>query len=123
MTYRPDNPYKPEGRRTINSAFFDLADYLLELEAKAWEKGYQACGDGQMSKWLNTTIVRHPELEKPCGKLDYCPYGQLVEEFPLSSAGNPLSCLTSNGAIIPFGHDCPVHYHAETPIDCLVPEE
>jgi len=60
-----------------------------------------------MSKWLNTTIVRHPELDKPCHKLDYCPYGQLVEEFPLQDKRGELSCEL-------FGHDCPVHYHAET---------
>ena len=64
-----------------------------------------------MSVWLNTTTVTHPELEKPCRILGYCPYGQLVEEFPLS--GSKLSCTSENGAIIQFGHDCPVHYHAE----------
>ena len=72
-----------------------------------------------MCHWLNTTIVRYPELEKPCIKLEYCPYGQLVEEFPTSKDRNtPLSCHERNGAIITFGHDCPVHYHAE-----LVKEE
>jgi len=64
--------------------------------------------------WLNTTTVRHPELLKPCIMLLYCPYGELVEEFPLNSEHNPLSCTHDNGAIIQFGHDCPVHYHAET---------
>jgi len=33
--------------------------------------------------WLNTTNVINPNVEKPCSKLGYCPYGQLVEEFPL----------------------------------------
>ena len=64
-----------------------------------------------MSYWLNTKIVSYPDLEKPCIKLGYCPYGQLVEEFPFSE--NQLSCTIENGAIIQFGHDCPVHYHAE----------
>lgn len=61
--------------------------------------------------WLNTTIVTHPDIEKPCIKLGYCPYGQLVEEFPFSN--NKLSCSLANKALIVFGHDCPVHYHAE----------
>ena len=66
-----------------------------------------------MSYWLNNEKVVHPNLEKPCIKLQYCPYGQLVEEFPLSLHSSKLSCTTDNGAIIQFGHDCPVHYHAE----------
>lgn len=66
---------------------------------------------GKFSNWLNTEIVSHPDIEKPCVKLDYCPYGQLVEEFPFSE--NELSCTIKNGAIVQFGHDCPVHYHAE----------
>ena len=57
--------------------------------------------------WLNVTKVVHPELEKPCETLDYCPYGTLVEEFPLQEPhSSELSCPF-------FGHDCPVHYHAE----------
>ena len=57
--------------------------------------------------WLNTTRVVEPNIAKPCKKLGYCPYGQLVEEFPLHSKSK-LSCPT-------YGHDCPVHYHAEGP--------
>jgi len=63
--------------------------------------------------WLNTTLILHPDIEKPCKKLAYCPYGQLIEEFPLRDEPSKLSCTTENGAIIQFGHDCPVHYHAE----------
>jgi len=48
-------------------------------------------------------------VEKPCHKLGFCPYGQLVEEFPIqhpeiTKKGMP--CET-------FGHDCPVFYLAE----------
>lgn len=65
--------------------------------------------------WLNTERVTHPELEKPCIKLRYCPYGQLVEEFGFSGGEEytKLSCASENGALTQFGHDCPVHYHAE----------
>lgn len=66
---------------------------------------------GQKGYWLNTTTVVKPEIEKPCIKLRYCPFGQLVEEFPFHDNG--LSCSEKNGAIITFGHDCPVHYLVE----------
>lgn len=43
---------------------------------------------------------------KPCWELKYCPYGPLVEEFPLQSERNDKSCRI-------FGHDCPVFHIAE----------
>ena len=79
----------------------------MAVEKKRREKGY----------WLNTQHVRHPKLAKPCIKLSYCPYGQLVEEFGFNE-DKGISCSNENGAIIQFGHDCPIHYHAE-----LVPSE
>lgn len=60
--------------------------------------------------WLNNKTIIHKfeEIEKPCHKLKFCPYGQLVEEFPLHPEGRDerYGCKT-------FGHDCPVYYHAE----------
>ena len=44
------------------------------------------------------------QKEKPCAKLGFCPYGQLVESFPL--VHGEFSCRV-------FGHDCPVYYCAE----------
>jgi hypothetical protein len=43
---------------------------------------------------------------KPCWEIKYCPYGPLVEEFPLSEEHGERSCRI-------FGHDCPVFYVAE----------
>ena len=64
--------------------------------------------------WLNTEKVINPDIEKPCIKLQYCPYGQLVEEFPLHREDTKLSCNNENThGFMQFGHDCPVHYHAE----------
>ena len=63
--------------------------------------------------WLNTTKVIDSDVEKPCKMLRYCPYGQLVEEFPLASPPTSLSCIPANGGLGRFGHDCPVHYHKE----------
>jgi hypothetical protein len=61
-----------------------------------------------MSEWLNNKKVIEENLkkEKPCHKCGYCPYGQLVEEFPLEEGRSKLSCKT-------FGHNCPMFYHAE----------
>ena len=42
---------------------------------------------------------------KPCNELKYCPYGYLVEFFPLEER-DEYSCGV-------FGHDCPVYYLAE----------
>lgn len=43
---------------------------------------------------------------KPCWEIKYCPYGSLVEDFPLSSENTEKSCRV-------FGHDCPVFHVAE----------
>ncbi len=43
---------------------------------------------------------------KPCWEIKYCPYGPVVEEFPLKSIHDDKSCRV-------FGHDCPVFYVAE----------
>jgi hypothetical protein len=68
---------------------------------------------GRKGRWLNTTIVKNERIPKPCIKLKYCPYGQLVEEYPIGKKLDKLSCSNENGAIIQFGHDCPAHYLAE----------
>ena len=44
--------------------------------------------------------------EFPCKKLDYCPYGYLVEGFPLEELRGEKSCPV-------YGHNCPVFYAAE----------
>lgn len=43
---------------------------------------------------------------KPCWELKYCPYGPLVENFPIQLESTEKSCRI-------FGHDCPVFYIAE----------
>jgi len=65
-----------------------------------------------MKKWLNNKrILRDWEdLEKPCHKLGFCPYGVLVEKFPLHPERKgklkEIECEV-------FGHDCPVFYLSE----------
>jgi transposase-like protein len=58
-----------------------------------------------MSKWLNNKIIIKENVTKPCELCNYCPYGQLVEEYPLRK-NSKYSCEL-------FGHDCPVYYLAE----------
>jgi hypothetical protein len=43
---------------------------------------------------------------KPCWELKYCPYGPLVEDFPLHEQRDERACRI-------FGHDCPVFSVAE----------
>lgn len=57
-----------------------------------------------MSEWLNNEKVICKEVVKPCKLCGYCPYGQLVEEYPFSD--DKKSCEI-------FGHDCPAFYQAE----------
>ena len=50
------------------------------------------------------------EVIKPCWKLGWCPYGPLVEDFPLKQKHDEVSCGI-------FGHDCPAFTMAEGFID------
>jgi len=43
---------------------------------------------------------------KPCWELKYCPYGPVVEDFPIKEKIDEKSCRI-------FGHDCPVFFVAE----------
>ncbi len=45
--------------------------------------------------------------EFPCKKLGYCPYGNLVEKFPVDEVGGG-----KKGCPV-YGHNCPVFYTAE----------
>lgn len=45
-------------------------------------------------------------VDKPCRKLGYCPYGALVEQFPLLRDRSFVTCSV-------FGHNCPVYTAAE----------
>lgn len=52
------------------------------------------------------------KIDKPCYKLKYCPYGPLVEKFPLREEGDKMGCGV-------FGHQCPVFSVAEAFEDIL----
>ena len=50
------------------------------------------------------------KIEKPCLKLGWCPYGSMVETFPVNHNKGEGICGV-------FGHDCPAFYHAEGFVD------
>jgi len=81
-------------------------------------------GDGgiRVSVWLDACVKTEPyttwgdrwkvdpdeKIEKPCHEIGFCPYGQLVEAFPLRSPKE-----RDETACTVFGHDCPVFRCAE----------
>jgi hypothetical protein len=56
--------------------------------------------------WLNNEWRKYKEIIKPCWDCKFCPYGQLVEAFPIKKKRDSASCEI-------FGHDCPAFYLAE----------
>ena len=60
------------------------------------------------AKWAKRTNAkkRVKAVCKPCWEIKYCPYGPLVEEFPIRGEPDSRSCRI-------FGHDCPVFHVAE----------
>jgi hypothetical protein len=37
-----------------------------------------------VGEWLNTSEIIDKNAIKPCHRLGWCPYGKLVEEFPIN---------------------------------------
>ncbi len=60
------------------------------------------------AKWLKKIDAKRrvKAVCKPCWEIKYCPYGPLVEDFPLIPDNDDRSCRI-------FGHHCPVFYVAE----------
>lgn len=60
------------------------------------------------SKWFGKIDAarRVKAVCKPCWEIKYCPYGPLVEEFPLANDDDDRRCRI-------FGHQCPVFHVAE----------
>lgn len=67
-------------------------------------------GVGKMKgNWVNNTkpVWKAEQIPKPCKICGFCPYGPMVEMFPLHEPGHEkMSCDI-------FGHDCPAFYNAE----------
>lgn len=62
-------------------------------------------------KWVNTKRVVWKKIIHPCWMTGgVCPYGALVELYPIQEAPSVYSCSM-------FGHDCPSHYLSEPACD------
>ena len=59
-----------------------------------------------VSEWLNKSEILDSNAKKPCHRLGLCPYGKLIEEFPIREQINDFTCKV-------FHHDCPIFYHIE----------
>ena len=59
-----------------------------------------------VSEWLNISEIIDKNAKKPCHRLGWCPYGKLIEEFPIREQPNDFTCKV-------FQHDCPIFYHIE----------
>ena len=55
---------------------------------------------------MNTSEIIDKNAKKPCHRLGWCPYGKLVEEFPIGQQDSEFICKV-------FQHDCPIFYHIE----------
>lgn len=51
--------------------------------------------------------IKNTDVIKPCHKLGVCPYGALVEQFPLL---DEYTENTGKQRCSVFGHQCPFHY-------------
>jgi len=70
--------------------------------------GARRRGDSHILRWAEKISwkKRVRAVCKPCWEVRYCPYGPLVEQFPLRTKRDERSCRI-------FGHDCPVFHVAE----------
>lgn len=71
-------------------------------------KKLQTSSDNPIQRWGNNIKweKRTKAVCKPCWELKYCPYGILVEDFPIKKDSDDKSCRI-------YGHDCPVFYTNE----------
>jgi hypothetical protein len=51
--------------------------------------------------------MKNTDVIKPCHKLGVCPYGSLVEQFPLE---RKYTEATGKQRCSVFGHQCPFHF-------------
>lgn len=61
-----------------------------------------------IAKWFDKIDAKRrvKAVCKPCWEIQYCPYGPLVEQFPLAEPSDERGCRI-------FGHVCPVFHVAE----------
>ena len=52
---------------------------------------------------MKLNYSRHYNVEKPCIKLEYCPYGSFAQSYITEEAKEPYKCKL-------YGNKCPVFY-------------
>ena len=67
---------------------------------------YTSMSENEVKEWVNVEYPLWEYMVKPCKMLNYCPYGSIVELYPLPEDKTIMSCEV-------FGHDCPAFYNAE----------
>jgi hypothetical protein len=60
----------------------------------------------KVERHLNNTEIVDRNAKKPCHRLGYCPYGSIIEEFPIRDGTSDFTCKI-------FRHDCPIFYCIE----------
>lgn len=80
------------------------------------QKGRTQALNAWVHKWTNK---RNNTICKPCWELNYCPYGPLVEQFPLpyktlqDAQEDKMSKSDREKTCSVFGHICPVFFVSE----------
>ncbi len=91
----------------------DKSDMVFHPKWKKWYcvKCYQYDIESRdPEKFFNKGVVVQEDAYKPCLKLNWCPYGALVEAFQIGGSSDKTVCYT-------FDHDCPVFYVSEDVIE------
>lgn len=78
-------------------------------------------------KSIKDRTCKPEDIRKPCCYGLECPYGSLVEEYPLHPEfeGNDLNALAESGELDTgyncedYGHDCPIYYSHQKSISKL----
>jgi len=101
-------PLEDEEHEKLSEEKGDLTwrEFLIKIaNSGVWLKG--TVESEPRNSWGKEWTFDEPlEFDKPCHKCGYCPYGKLVEEFPILEERNEMSCKV-------FGHQCPAFYAAE----------
>jgi len=97
------------------AAYDEAVSNALRVGIPDPETQKRALWDFHKGLWVNCERVVSQDVEHPCLKAGFCPYGGLVEVYPLPGMKMPGGSVhqQTNRSCGLFGHDCPAHYMAE----------
>src|SRR5579864_3675797 len=87
---------------TRGSNLFEAFNRQLERESR--ERNKKLAASKEWVQLQEEFKKRSKHVCKPCWELKYCPYGPLVEQFPLEDDRDERACRI-------FGHNCPVFWN------------